>query len=170
MKSRVYVIMGVSGSGKTTVGLALAEKLRIPFYDGDDFHPLENVKRMASGIPLTDEDRLPWLSRLHDLIAEHLLRREGAVIACSALKRKYREQLRAGLEDVQFIYLRGSFEIILERMAARSGHFMKADMLRSQFDTLEEPTAEEALTFDAEEPPAVIVERIVACTTESSDP
>jgi gluconokinase len=159
--SKVYVIMGVSGCGKTTVGLALAQKLRLPFYDGDDFHPAENVSKMAHGIPLTDEDRLPWLARLHDLLADHLKRGEGVVIACSALKRAYREQLRAGLEGVQFVYLRGSFALIWRRLAARTDHFMKAEMLRSQFDTLEAPTADEALIVDAEDPPDTIVEQIV---------
>lgn len=170
MKPRVYVIMGVSGSGKTTVGLALAQNLGLPFYDGDDFHPAENVAKMASGLPLTDEDRTPWLARLHDLIAEHLRRGEGAVIACSALKRQYREHLRAGFDAVQFVYLHGSFSLILGRMEARSGHFMKADMLRSQYDALEAPTADEALTFDIEEPPDVIVERIAAWAIEQADP
>jgi gluconokinase len=159
--SKVYVVMGVSGCGKTTVGRALAHKLQLPFYDGDDFHPAENVDKMARGIPLTDADRLPWLARLHELIAEHLMRGEGVVIACSALKRKYREQLRAGLEGVQFVYLRGSFALIWERMTARADHYMKADMLRSQFDTLEAPTADEALIFDVEDAPDVVVDRIV---------
>jgi gluconokinase len=121
----------------------------------------ENVDKMARGIPLTDADRLPWLARLHELIAEHLMRGEGVVIACSALKRKYREQLRAGLEGVQFVYLRGSFALIWERMTARADHYMKADMLRSQFDTLEAPTADEALIFDVEDAPDVVVDRIV---------
>jgi gluconokinase len=159
--TKVYVVMGVSGCGKTTVGRALAQKLQLSFYDGDDFHPAENVDKMARGIPLTDDDRLPWLARLHELLAEHIRRGEGVVIACSALKRKYREQLRAGLEGVQFVYLRGSFALIWERMTARVHHYMKADMLRSQFEALEAPADDEALIFDVEEAPDVIVARIV---------
>ncbi|GAB4262903.1 MAG: gluconokinase [Candidatus Promineifilaceae bacterium] len=139
----VYVVMGVSGCGKTTVGMALAEKLGCPFYDGDDFHPPENVAKMASGRPLNDADRFPWLARLHDLLAEHVARGETAVLACSALKKKYRDQLRVG-EQVQFIFLDGSFDLIWQRMKKRENHYMKADMLQSQFDTLEPPGAEEA--------------------------
>jgi gluconokinase len=164
--SKVYVVMGVSGCGKTTVGRALAHKLQLPFYDGDDFHPAENVDKMANGIPLTDADRLPWLARLHDLLAAHLKRGEGVVVACSALKRSYREQLRAGLEEVQFVYLRGSFALIWERLTGRAGHYMKANMLQSQFDALEPPAADEALIFDVEAAPDEIADRIAASATE----
>lgn len=159
---RVVVIMGVSGCGKTTVGLDLARRLNVPFYDGDDFHPPENVQKMAMGTPLTDADRLPWLARLHAVIAAHLSRAEGAVIACSALKRAYREQLRGGLEGVQFVYLQGSFDLIWSRMVARHDHFMKADMLRSQFDALEPPAPDQALIVPVDAPPDAIVERIIA--------
>lgn len=162
----VFVIMGVSGCGKTTVGTALAQRLRIPFYDGDDFHPAENVEKMAHGIPLTDDDRLPWLKRLHDLIAEHRQRGAGAVIACSALKRRYRDHLRAGLDRVQFIYLQGSFDLIRERMHARHDHFMRAGMLQSQFDALEPPTPDEAMTYSTEAAPDIIVEKIAVWATE----
>ncbi len=158
---KAYVIMGVSGSGKTTVGRALAQKLGLPFYDGDDFHPVENVQKMASGIPLTDEDRVPWLARLHEVLADHLRRGDGVVVACSALKRKYREQLGAGLTDVRFVHLRGSFALIWERMTARADHYMKADMLRSQFDALEAPVDHETLVFEVDEPPEIIVDRII---------
>ena len=116
---RVFVILGVSGSGKTTVGLALAERLNVPFYDGDDFHPPENVVKMCNGIPLDDQDRAPWLARVHDLIADHLARGETAVIACSALKKKYRDRLRAGNDGVYIVYLKGSLNLIWERMEAR---------------------------------------------------
>lgn len=144
----VFVVMGVSGCGKTTIGKALAQKLGCPFYDGDDFHPPENVAKMASGIPLNDDDRHPWLARLHDLIAEHEGKGETAVLACSALKKKYRDQLRAGTKNVRFIYLHGDFDIIWQRMQARANHYMKADMLQSQFDALEAPGSAEAMQVD----------------------
>ncbi len=140
----VIVIMGVSGCGKTTVGQALAARLGVPFWDGDDFHPPENVAKMARGIPLTDADRLPWLTRLQALIHDHLAQ-GGAVLACSALKRHYRDQLRAGNDGVRFVYLQGDFNTIRARIKARQGHFMKPEMLHSQFNILEEPSAEEAL-------------------------
>jgi carbohydrate kinase (thermoresistant glucokinase family) len=159
MTHRVYIIMGVSGCGKTTIGQALAQKLELPFFDGDDFHTPENVMKMASGTPLTDADRAPWLKRLHGLAAEYLSRGAGAVIACSALKQRYREQLRDGLDSVQFVYLHGSFDLIWARMAVRADHYMKADMLRSQFDALEAPTTDEALIFSVEDDP----ETMVAC-------
>jgi len=133
--------MGVSGSGKTTVGTALAAELKATFYDGDDFHPPENVAKMAAGIALNDEDRHPWLLRIHSLIADHLKRGESAVIACSALKKKYRDQLRAGNDGLYIVYLQGSFEQFHKRLEAREGHYMKAELLQSQFDTLEPPSA-----------------------------
>lgn len=142
----VFVVMGVSGCGKTTVGLALAEKLGCSFYDGDDFHPPENVAKMASGTPLNDEDRHPWLVRLHELLAGHVSRGETAVLACSALKKKYREILQVN-NETRFIFLHGSFDLIWERMQARQNHYMKAEMLQSQFDTLEPPGVDEALTI-----------------------
>ncbi len=142
--SNVFVVMGVSGCGKTTVGQAMAKHFGCPFYDGDDFHPPENVAKMASGVPLNDDDRAPWLARLHDLLAEHIGRGETAVLACSALKKKYRDQLQVN-GRVQFVYLHGSFDLIWQRMQARKNHYMKAEMLRSQFDTLEPPSVDEAL-------------------------
>ncbi len=160
-KPLVYVIMGVSGCGKTTVGRALAKRLGCPFYDGDDFHPPENVAKMASGMPLTDADRAPWLARLHDLLAQELGRGETAVLACSALKKAYRDQLRQGLDGVQFVYLRGDFDLIWERMRTRRDHYMKADMLRSQFADLEEPAGGEALIIDAAADVPAIVAQIL---------
>ena len=139
----VYVVMGVSGSGKTTVGQALARALDCPFYDADDFHPPENVAKMAGGVPLTDADRAPWLARLHKLLADHVQRKQTAVLACSALKEAYRERLRRGLSGVRFIYLQGDFDLIRERMQARENHYMKAEMLQSQFDALEPPPQHE---------------------------
>lgn len=158
--SRIYLIMGVSGSGKTTVGLALAQKLGAPFYDGDDFHPPENVAKMANGIPLDDADRLPWLARLHDLMADHLARGETAVIACSALKKKYRDQLRQGNENTYIVYLQGSFNLIWERLQARQAHFMPADMLQSQFTALEPPSPQNALIINVAQSSETIVDRI----------
>lgn len=159
--SQVFVIMGVSGSGKTTVGRALAQEIGAPFYDGDDFHPAENVSKMANGIPLDDEDRYPWLLRLRNLIAEHLARRETAVVACSALKKAYRDLLRQGNEGVEVIYLQGSLDLIWQRMKGRQAHYMKADMLKSQFETLEPPSPHHTLIVDIEQPVDVIVRRIV---------
>ena len=156
----VYIVMGVSGCGKTTIGMALATKLGCPFYDGDDFHPPENVAKMAGGTPLNDEDRYPWLAILHNLLAEHVARGETAVLACSALKKAYRDQLRGDLEAVQFIHLTGSFDLIWQRMQAREGHYMKAEMLQSQFETLEKPEKDEAFVVSIELPPTEIVSYI----------
>ncbi|MDX1415616.1 MAG: gluconokinase [Candidatus Promineifilaceae bacterium] len=144
--SQVYVIMGVSGSGKTTVGELLATELECPFYDADDFHPPENIVKMAGGIPLNDNDRAPWLARLAEVIQGHLDRGDSAVLACSALKKRYREQLRVS-DQVEFIFLDGDFDLIWQRMSARKDHYMKADMLRSQFAALEPPDEDEALTI-----------------------
>jgi len=140
--------MGVSGAGKSTLGAAVAAELGWPFYDGDDFHPAENVAKMAAGKPLTDVDRRPWLDRLHDLIGEHLARGQSAVVACSALKKAYRDRLRAGNEGLVFVYLRGDRERIGRRLADRRGHYMPADLLASQLADLEEPGPEEALVVD----------------------
>ncbi len=160
--ARVYVIMGVSGSGKSTVGAMLARRLGVPFYDGDDFHPPANVAKMAAGSPLTDEDRAPWLARLGALIGDHLSQGRSAVLACSALKRQYRNQLRAaGPDGVYIIYLQGSPSLLQQRLAERPGHFMKADMLASQFEALEPPSAHDTLIIDAAYNAEEIVEFIV---------
>ena len=157
----VYVLMGVAGCGKTTVGLALAGELGCRFYDGDDYQPAENVAKMAGGIPLSDEDRIPWLRRLRSLIQEHLTRGETAVLACSALKRQYRDLLRSDLGGVTFVHLHGDFDLFAGRLRARPAHYMKADMLQSQFDALEAPGPEEAVTLSAAEPVEAIIERIL---------
>ncbi|MGO8941381.1 MAG: gluconokinase [Mycobacterium sp.] len=128
------VVMGVSGSGKSTVGSALAQRLRVPFVDADTLHPPDNIAKMAAGEPLDDDDRYPWLEKVGRWLADH---RDGGVAACSALKRKYRDQLRAHCPQVEFLHLRGSPELIASRLAARSGHFMPAALLQSQFDALE---------------------------------
>ena len=134
------VVMGVSGSGKSTVGPALAQRLRVPFLDADTLHPPANIATMTAGEPLNDDDRYPWLQKVGEWLADH---RDGGVVACSALKRKYRDQLRAHCPRVEFLYLSGSPELIISRLAARSGHFMPAALLRSQFDTLEPLSADE---------------------------
>ncbi|MGB6151189.1 MAG: gluconokinase [Pricia sp.] len=146
-KKHILFVMGVSGSGKTTIGKLLAEKLQIPFFDGDDYHPKANVEKMAKGHPLNDEDRKGWLRRLNEL-ARHQ-KHQGAVIACSALKTQYREQLRQGVDTVEFIYLEGSFKLISQRLSNRKGHFMPPELLRSQFDALEIPKHAISVSIDA---------------------
>jgi gluconokinase len=146
MKARFLIVMGVSGSGKTSVGKALASRLGWDFYDADDFHPPANVSKMASGIPLNDSDRGPWLASLNDLISSSLKADRPGILACSALKERYRRQLLQGNDDVQVIYLKGNYELIWSRMSSRKDHYMKPDMLRSQFEALEEPS--DALTVD----------------------
>jgi gluconokinase len=157
----VVVLMGVSGCGKTTVGEKLAGRLGCPFYDGDDFHPPENVARMARGQPLDDDDRAPWLDRLNELIHGHLVRCQSAVVACSALKKSYRDRLRAGNEGLRFVHLQGSFDLIRERMQARPNHYMKADMLQSQFDALEAPADDEAFAVSIDQDAERVVDRIM---------
>ncbi|MCB9134407.1 MAG: gluconokinase [Anaerolineales bacterium] len=140
------VVMGVSGCGKTSVGVALSQRLGWPFFDGDDFHPPANIAKMAAGLPLNDNDRTPWLANLHDLIARHQTEGHPMVLACSALKEIYRQQLAMGNPGTIFVYLKGDFNLIFARMQARQGHYMKPEMLRSQFETLEAPS--NALTLD----------------------
>ncbi|PRX54520.1 gluconokinase [Flagellimonas meridianipacifica] len=138
-KQMVFIIMGVSGTGKSTIGKLLSLKLNIPFFDGDDFHPEANIKKMASGKPLDDEDRYDWLVALNQLAQEHKSR--GAVIACSALKSSYREILKNDMgSSLKFVYLEGSFELVKSRLEKRKAHFMPIDLLKSQFETLEPPT------------------------------
>ncbi|OBK14641.1 gluconokinase [Mycobacterium asiaticum] len=132
--------MGVSGSGKSTVGAALARRLRVPFEDADHLHPQANVDKMAAGEPLTDNDRGPWLDQVGRWLVDH---RDGGVMSCSALKRAYRDQLREHCGSTQFLHLHGPPELIERRMAARRGHFMPASLVRSQFDTLEPLDADE---------------------------
>jgi gluconokinase len=135
--------MGVSGCGKTLLGEGLARALNVEFVEGDAYHPPENVARMAAGIPLTDADRQGWLTALAARIAEAKRAGVGLVVSCSALKRSYRDLLRAGADDVRFIYLKGSRELIAARLAARQGHFMPPSLLDSQLATLEEPSPDE---------------------------
>lgn len=138
LKSKVIFVIGVSGCGKTTAGQLLAEKMNITFIDADDYHPQENIDKMSNGIPLTDSDRTLWLDRLR-LCAEEYLH-TGCVIACSALKKSYRDRLSIKIEKyILWVYLKGSYENILDRIQQRKGHYMKPKMLRSQFEILEEP-------------------------------
>jgi gluconokinase len=159
MNPRFIIVMGVAGCGKTTVGELLAKRLAWNFYDADAFHPAENVAKMANGAPLDDTDRAPWLAALHALISTSLKENRPAVLACSALKQSYRQKLLDGNEGVQFVYLKGSYELIWSRISHRKDHYMKPQMLQSQFDTLEEPT--NALTFDVALPVHEIVQGII---------
>ena len=147
MKTRFVIVMGVAGSGKTTVGESLAKHLGWEFYDADHFHPAENIAKMTNGIPLNDSDRAPWLAALHNLIYTSLKENHPAVLACSALKESYRRQLLAGNEGVQLVYLQGSYDLFWSRLSRRKDHYMKPQMLQSQFEALEEP--KNALTIDA---------------------
>ncbi len=157
--NRVIYVMGVSGSGKSTIGTLLAEELQIPFFDGDDFHPEENVAKMTSGKPLNDKDRYDWLVTLNELAKEQV-KNNSCVIVCSALKQKYRELLSQGIEDhVKWVHLSGSFETIYNRMNARKDHFMPSDLLKFQFDTLERP--ENAITVNIESSPKEIIEKVI---------
>lgn len=158
----ILILTGVAGSGKTTIGRALAHRLDVPFYDGDDFHPPQNVAKMTRGEPLDDADRAPWLARLHELLAGLSARHEQAVISCSALKRVYRQQLAQDLPNVTFIYLQGNFDLIYARMRARRDHYMSAAMLQSQFEALEPPTTDEAIVVHIDDSVEAIVENIVA--------
>lgn len=155
----IVVLLGVSGSGKSTIGRRLAERLRWPFFDGDDFHPEQNIEKMARRQPLTDADREPWLDRLAELIEASITAGHSAVIACSALRHSYRERLARGHREVVFVYLKGSFELIRERLARRREHFMPLDLLPSQFAALEEPS--DAITIDIRQTPEAIVETVV---------
>ena len=158
VKTRFIIVMGVAGSGKTTVGEQLAQHLGWNFYDADAFHPAENIAKMANRTPLNDADRAPWLAALHALILTSMKENRPAVLACSALKESYRQKLLKGNEGVQFVYLQGSYELIWSRISRRKNHYMKSQMLQSQFKALEEPA--DAWTFDVSLPVAEIVEGI----------
>jgi gluconokinase len=151
----IIVIMGPAGAGKTTVGRALAGAQGWPFVDGDDVHTPAAVAKMRAGIPLTDVERAPWLTSLHDILAATLDRRGHVVLACSALKERYREALRGGLRSVRFVYLKADEQMLARRLADRGGHFAGPALLTSQLADLEEPA--DALTVDATEPPDRIV-------------
>jgi gluconokinase len=144
------VVMGVSGSGKTTVAELLAKKLGWSFMEGDRLHPPANVEKMRQGIPLTDADRAPWLDRIGDELKSWAAAAKSGVLTCSALKRAYRDRIRSARADVRFVYVKGSETLIAARVAARHHEYMPASLLRSQFDALEEPTPDEqAVIVDA---------------------
>ena len=151
------VVMGVSGSGKSTVGAALAQRLGVPFADADDFHPPANVAKMKAGTPLNDDDRYPWLEAIGGWLADHC--GTGGVMSCSALKRKYRDQLRRHCPQAEFVHLSGSPEVIAARQASRPGHFMPASLMASQFATLEPLERDErGVTLDVSQDIDSIVE------------
>ncbi|MBN2626312.1 MAG: gluconokinase [Spirochaetales bacterium] len=157
----VIMIMGVSGCGKTTLGERSAQRLGLPYYEADGFHPRENIEKMSNGIPLTDEDRWPWLAAIRDSIKQIQGRGDSAVLTCSALKESYRRFLEEGLaEPLKWVYLKGSFETIHDRMASRKDHYFKADMLKSQFAALEEP--DYGLILDIERPLEEKIEEVIS--------
>jgi gluconokinase len=155
----VIIVMGVSGSGKTTIGRALADALHWHFSDADDFHSPENVEKMRRGIALTDEDRKPWLCAMRAAIEQSKRDESGHVLACSALKKNYREILGRNDPDVKFVYLQGGFDLISQRLKDRKSHFFNAALLRSQFDALEIPS--DALVVDISKEPGEIIRTIV---------
>jgi gluconokinase len=151
----VIILMGVSGSGKTTIGQRLAQALGWPFYDGDQFHPRANIAKMQQGMPLTDEDRWPWLQALRAHIETCIQQAVSVVLVCSALKQVYREYLLIDEPEVRLVYLKGDYDLIHERLAQRHGHFMPPGLLASQFAALEEP--ERGVVVDIGHPPEAIV-------------
>lgn len=155
------VVMGVSGSGKSTVGEKLARRASLEFHDADQFHPAENIAKMSQGIPLQDEDRVPWLQAMSDFIHGKSQEGQVPVLACSALKKSYRDLLRGGRNHITFIYLAGDFDIIEGRINARKDHFMPPGLLKSQFETLEEPDRLEAIRIDVSPDPDEIVESVI---------
>lgn len=163
MNRNLYVVMGVTGSGKSTVGAMLARRLGVDFVEGDDYHSPTNVQRMSSGIPLTDDDRADWLRALATRIREAKESGAGLVVTCSALKRSYRDVLRAAAPELRFVFLTGSRELIAQRVGGRRGHFMPESLLDSQLATLEEPSPDEhAWAFDIKESAQDIVTDLVA--------
>jgi gluconokinase len=153
----VLILMGVVGAGKTTVGSLLAKKLGWRFADADDFHPAANVEKIRNGMPLDDSDRVPWLAALRNAILQWNVEGQDAVLACSALKRKYRDTLR--VDGVHFVYLKGDFELIEQRLRRRTGHFASDSILKSQFEDLEKPA--DAITVEIAKPPEAIVAEII---------
>jgi carbohydrate kinase (thermoresistant glucokinase family) len=154
----VIILMGVSGSGKTTVGRLLARALGWQFYEGDDFHPPANIAKMQQGRPLTDDDRWPWLAALKAVIDRCMAQGTNAVLGCSALKQSYRDYLMRDHPEVTLVYLKGSYDLLSQRLAQRQDHFMPRDLLTSQFATLEEP--QQGVTVDVANPPEALVAEI----------
>ena len=159
--------MGVSGCGKTAVGRAVAQQWGADFQDADDWHTPDAVAKMAAGHPLTDEDRAPWLGRLREKVIATTPAEGRTVLACSALRRRYREALRAGLDGVQFVYLAGSQALIAARMAARTGHYMPTSLLDSQFAALEIPGPDEAVSISIDQPLEGVVADVLGLVLNS---
>ncbi|RQV06354.1 gluconokinase [Burkholderia cenocepacia] len=157
----ILIAMGVSGAGKSLIGEMLAERLSCSYTDGDAFHSAANKEKMHHGIPLTDEDRWPWLRTIRAAIEEKQRAGETAVFTCSSLKRSYRDVLRGADTDVRFVYLKGSFEVLQERLKSRTGHFFDPSLLKSQLDTLEEPGPDEAVEVSIELTPEQIVDQVM---------
>jgi gluconokinase len=163
MRPAAIIVMGVSGSGKSTIGALLAERLGWPFADADGFHPAENVAKMAAGTPLTDADRWPWLDAIATHIGASRTAEQPVVVACSALRRAYRDRLRAGHGDLIFLHLAGAPEVIAARQAARQGHFMPPSLMASQFATLEDTRDEpDALSVSVTAAPQAVVDAAMA--------
>ncbi|VWD30893.1 gluconate kinase [Burkholderia lata] len=157
----ILIAMGVSGAGKSLIGEMLAERLSCSYTDGDAFHSAANKEKMHHGIPLTDDDRWPWLRTIRAAIEEKQRAGETAVFTCSSLKRSYRDVLRGTDTDVRFVYLKGSFEVLHERLKSRTGHFCDPSLLKSQLDTLEEPGPDEAIEVSIELTPEQIVDQVM---------
>lgn len=156
---QAVLVMGVSGSGKSTIAEGVAKTLGWQYFDADDYHRQANIDKMASGNPLNDSDRMPWLRNLHTLIKENLAQGKPCTLACSALKESYRDILKQ--DGLAIVYLQGDFETIWERMQEREGHYMKAEMLHSQFDALEEPSEDTALIVSLKQTPEAMITEIV---------
>ena len=170
MAGSSVIVMGVCACGKSTIGEQLAQKLDRKFIDGDDLHPRANIQKMASGQPLNDDDRTPWLERIRDAAYSLESKNEHGIIVCSALKKKYRDQIREGNENVTFLFLDGDMELIMNRMRQRQGHFMKENMVKSQFETLERPDAEpQTVVVGIDSDIADIVERAAKQLVESQE-
>jgi gluconokinase len=170
MTIAAIVVMGVSGCGKSTVGALLAERLSWAFEDGDGFHPPQNVEKMRAGTPLSDDDRWPWLDAIATRIAAARAGGGGVVIACSALKRAYRDRLRAGHADLRFLHLTGEPSLIMARQAARTGHYMPASLIASQFATLELPETEaDVIDLDVDPEPPAIAQKAIAALRRRGD-
>jgi gluconokinase len=159
MAGQCVILMGVSGTGKSTVGLALAQAMQAKFIDGDDLHPRQNIRKMASGQALNDDDRRPWLEHISDVIFSLEQKNESGVLVCSALKKRDRDQLRQGNNNVRFLWLKGDYDCVLDRMRQRQGHFMPEALLQSQFAALELPAEDEVdiIAVDIAAPVATLV-------------
>lgn len=156
---KAVIIGGVAGAGKTTVGRILAQRTGWPFFDGDDFHPRTNIEKMSSGIPLGDDDRLPWLEKIRSKIKESLLERQNIIVACSSLKKRYRDIIRGNLEGVQFFILDIDYETAFQRISERENHFFKGEILKSQFDVLE--ISDDVCVVDAAKSPDAVANEIL---------